>query len=343
MRGRRPFHLKLAAVVIGFVIALLAAEAWFRFVKPVKWRRPIAANASTEWSGLVHRPSRIPGLNYELNPGADIDTKGVRVTVNSLGLRSPKIALAKPADTFRVAAVGDSVTFGFNVSAEDSWPGVLQSVLSKKTSRRVEVPNFGVGGYSARDCAIVLDQKALALQPDLAIYAYFLNDPETEALQPLQQFFAPVLWWQHSALLRRIDEYVYERRVRQYGQGDSYRALNAADGPNWPSVLAALDSMRASSERSHVPVLVAIFPTYQNRNDWSEYPYLAIHEQVAQAARERGLAVLDLEPVFRASGRTPIDLASDDDHPSVEGNRLAARAISDWIERDGKLLTERSR
>lgn len=343
MRGRRRLHLKVAAVVIGLVIALLAAEAWFRFVKPVKWRRPIAANASTEWSGLVHRPSRIPGLNYELNPGADLEAKGVRIRVNSLGLRSPEIAAAKPADTFRVAAIGDSVTFGFNVPAEESWPSVLQTVLSEQTGRRVEVANFGVGGYSARDCAIVLEQKALALQPDLAIYAYFLNDPETEALQPLQQFFAPVQWWQHSALLRRIDEYLFDRRVREFGGGDAYRALNAAGGPNWPTVLAALDSMRASSERSQVPVLVAIFPTFQNRSAWSEYPYLAIHAQVAQAAAERGFAVLDLEPVFRASGRTPIELASDDDHPSAEGNRLAARAIGDWIVRDRGWTNEQSR
>ncbi len=343
MRGRRRLHLKVAAVSTGLVIALLGAEAWFRFVKPVKWRRPIAANASTEWSGLVHRPSRIPGLNYELNPGADVDTKGMRVTMNSLGLRSPEIAPVKPADTFRVAAIGDSVTFGFNVPAEESWPSVLQSVLAERTSRRVEVPNFGVGGYSARDCAIVLEQKALALHPDLAIYAYFLNDPQTEALQPLQQFFAPILWWQHSALLRRIDEYFYELRVREYGQGDSYHALHAPNGPNWPSVLAALDAMRASAESAHVPVLVAIFPTYQNRSDWGEYPYLAIHEQVARAARERGFAVLDLEPVFRASGRSPIELSSDGDHPSVEGNRLAARAIADWIVRDDTWTRQQSR
>jgi lysophospholipase L1-like esterase len=331
MRARRRLHLKVAGAMLGLVVALACAEAWFRFVSPTRWRRPIAADASTDWSDLVHRPSALEGLQYELNPGADAVTKGIRVQVDSLGLRGPEIALAKPPGTFRVAAIGDSVTFGFNVSAEDAWPAALERDLGERTSARVEVLNFGVGGYSTRDCAVVLGAKALALSPDLVVYAYFLNDPETEPLQPLQQFFAPVAWWQHSAFLRRIDQFVHERRVRVFGGGDAYRALHATDGPSWPSVLAALDSMKATSAQAHVPVLVAIFPNFQGRATWSEYPYRDLHEQVARAAAERGFGVLDLEPVFRDSGRTPVDLGSDDDHPSVEGNRLAAHAIGDWI------------
>lgn len=322
---------KILGACAGLLLALGSGETWFRFVQPTDWRKPLPSHAVSNWTAVVHRPSSVPGLLYELNPGADCVSKGMHVAVNALGLRGPETTREKVPGSLRIAAIGDSVTFGFNVASAEAWPAVLERELAARLARPVEVLNFGVGGYSALDSAAVLREKAMSFEPDLVVYGYFLNDPEVEPLQPLQMFFAPVAWWQHSALLRRVSKYRYHRLPGQLGAADFYDAFHALDGPWWPNVLAALDQMRAAVRPNNVPLLVAVFPTFQGRASWADYPWSKAHANVVHAARERGLRTFDVLEAFRASGLPPGPLASDDDHPSVAGHALAARALADWI------------
>ena len=49
------------------------------------------------------------------------------VTTNSIGLRSPEIRQNKP--DLRIVCLGDSVTFGWGVPEEDSYPRQLEHLL----------------------------------------------------------------------------------------------------------------------------------------------------------------------------------------------------------------------
>lgn len=59
--------------------------------------------------------------------------------VDRAGFRNPE---SYPDQFPKIAAVGDSFTYGFNVSREASWPGRLESLIGER------VYNFGIGGYS---------------------------------------------------------------------------------------------------------------------------------------------------------------------------------------------------
>ena len=63
------------------------------------------------------------------------------VSTNSIGLRGPELADPKPE--IRIACVGDSVTFGWGVSYEESYPARLERLLIER-GRSVEVLNAGV-------------------------------------------------------------------------------------------------------------------------------------------------------------------------------------------------------
>lgn len=69
-----------------------------------------------------------------------------------------------------IVALGDSHTYGFNVSADKSWPRYLGLKLGKN------VYNFGVGGYGILQYKYLLN-KSIDMQPDAIILGLYLpND-----------------------------------------------------------------------------------------------------------------------------------------------------------------------
>jgi lysophospholipase L1-like esterase len=264
------------------------------------------------------------------------DVRGMRVETNALGMRGRMPETPKGKDLLRIAAIGDSVTFGFSVAAEEAWPAVLERELgAHRVAHRYEVLNFGVGGYSTRDEALVLEHKALALEPDLVIVAYFLNDPDFEPQQqPLHRFFRGSAWWEHSQLARLVARWRFDRE-REAAGGDLYRWASALDSARWKSVLDAFDAMQRASR---VPILLVVFPCYRGFEGFDRYGYADLHARVLAAAKERGFATLDLVPAFAASGRAPGDVSADPEHPNAEGHAIAAAALGAFLRSNHRQL-----
>lgn len=324
--------LRLAVFVVTLLLACVIAEIGLRLFRPVEHLAPIPGTNSE----LVHRRAEIEGLSYDLVPNAHGVYAGKVVEINSLGMRGPEVSRTKPPGTFRVAAIGDSLTFGYAVLGEEAWPAALERALnedpSKLGAQKVEVLNLGVSGYNSRDEAIVLEQKALALDPDVIVVGYFLNDPQIVPLQPLHRYFRTPELWEHSHLLRWIDEWWMMRGKAKFG-GDGYRYQHDPSAAPWRSVLDAFDSMQRAGASKSVPVILATLPAFAPFPDWAAYRWKDLHEQVLTAARERGLDAFDLVPAFLATGQRPKDQAVDSEHPNAIGHEVIARALAAEIRR----------
>ena len=329
--GRRgALTLSLASLLLS--LALL--ETGLRLGRPVASMAPPEA-ADDPWRTLLHRRSPIPGLAYELVPGARSFAQGAVIETNSLGMRDAEPLDAATPGLTRIAALGDSFTFGFGVPAESTYPEVLERLLTasgREQGRRFEVLNMGVGGYSTPDEELVLRYKALDLAPKLVLVGYFLNDPEIDPIQPLQAYFHPVKWWQHSHLLRLL---AATRRLGENGAAgpDYFYALHDPAGRKWKSVEAAFARMHADAAPRDVPVVVVIIPE-PPLGGWDRYAYDDLHLQIAAAARSAGLDVLDLLPRFREEDALRLRVIPGDHHLSPAGHDLAARAIFDKLRAD---------
>lgn len=281
----------------------------------------------------------IPGLPYEMVPGLSIELAGVPVGINSLGMRDDEPLAMKGDAVVRIAAVGDSVTFGAGVTQDEAWPSVLERLLNDGAlgqGRRYEVLNFGVNGYTSRDEALVARHKVLPLEPDLVVFGYVLNDPEIAPVQPMQAYFREVAWWRHSDLLRLIAHRIHQRAVEKHGGYIEY--LHAEEGPGWKSVLRAFGDIVAATGSQDVPVLMIIFPLAI----WPKYPHGDIHARVAASAQALGIEVLDLGPVLTDVGAKELRLP--EGHPNPLGHRLTAEAVRDWlVENPGVFVVEPAR
>jgi len=80
----------------------------------------------------------------------------------------------KAPATFRIAAFGDSLTYGEGVAAEEAWPAVLERELQREY--RVEVLNLGVRGFQSEDILRFAERLLPSLDADLVLYGVCLND-----------------------------------------------------------------------------------------------------------------------------------------------------------------------
>lgn len=94
---------------------------------------------------------------------------------NSLGLRGKELSLAKPPGTTRIAAIGDSTTYGLLVDADACYPYYLEEVLNARGAK-VETINAGVPGISIGWEFKMLRDRAIKLNPDVVLLTFFPND-----------------------------------------------------------------------------------------------------------------------------------------------------------------------
>jgi lysophospholipase L1-like esterase len=94
-----------------------------------------------------------PDLYWVLKPNQKRFTKVNRrlASINSFGFRGKEITQRKPKNTIRILSTGDSRTYGWGVSDDETYSSVLEFQLNgifKDTGIKTEVLNNGVNGYS---------------------------------------------------------------------------------------------------------------------------------------------------------------------------------------------------
>jgi hypothetical protein len=164
MRRRKSWWLVLLPYVLWQVIALLLCELVlacagigeeeiFKFDKKLGFRH--FPDKAVTW--------RSEGFSHSY--------------FNSDGMRDPgDLTIAKPANTLRVALLGDSMTESLQVPFEQSWGRLVQEKIGPVDGKKVEVVNFGNSGYSTTQECLLLEEKVFKYQPDLVIVGYSSRD-----------------------------------------------------------------------------------------------------------------------------------------------------------------------
>ena len=86
-----------------------------------------------------------------------------------------------PGDRFRILALGDSFTIGYEVAAAQAWPQRLENELEQISSLPVEVINAGVSGFGTAEEYAFLRAEGLRHGPDLVIVGVYANDYQDSA------------------------------------------------------------------------------------------------------------------------------------------------------------------
>jgi hypothetical protein len=101
------------------------------------------------------------------------------IKINKNGIRGPLHSKIKPANTIRIAVLGDSFTEAFQVPIVKTFWGILERELNKCKKfegKTVEVISFGVSGYGTAQELITLREKAYLYDPDIVLLAIFTGN-----------------------------------------------------------------------------------------------------------------------------------------------------------------------
>lgn len=349
----------LLLVLIAIVVALALAEGLIRLASAVGWvdLNPTLSDIAVpdEIADQVdHGPQAVQGplyigdpvLHHRMAPNWSgafppeiverVGRTDVSIETNSLGLRSPELMQPKPADVFRIVVLGDSVTFGWGVHAEDTYASQLAGLLAAlHPGQRFEVVNAGVSGYGTWQEALWLQQQVATLQPDLVIVQAHLND----AADNLWGTYGQAIGSQNSplagsALLKLIQLVLLAQRGGGTGSGSCANDWNEAGRRVcWDTTMALLDEIQSTASQADaktvlmpMPMRWQVEPGVTDPRTWVDAA--RYQDELGKFASRHGWLFVDPLPAFQSAAKSAsASLFLDVGHPSEAGHRILAQEL----------------
>ncbi len=325
------------------------------------------------WQGdmenhFVHRPGVIRTW------GPDASSKHIQI--NKWGHHDDDFPVEKKHMEFRGVILGDSITMGHGVIANETFSNQLEDILEKKNThyKTFQIINTGVQGYStAQEYNLLV--RSLVFDPDFIAVGFCMNDITEPSI--VDKKFGGVGIDYHKIM--QVSSSVISYILNETGIGRTIQKLQdrkkslesekkfaiynvrnmvseAVDEKllqeNWSIVLSSLGQIYDLAKEKNIPVVLLIFPhTFQLMNKNFQHP----QQKLLEHARKYNVDVIDFTKIFEdllfdkkeiegllQSGLTYDDIFLsydkkikqyflDFDHYTVEGHRLVATELSNYL------------
>jgi lysophospholipase L1-like esterase len=316
------------ALVVFAIVALGILETYCRVVLDTGMRYEFEM---WRYAKELKQAVADPELSFSHKPNSTAQIMGADVVINNVGLRDDRtIAPDKAEGTTRILMLGDSVTFGFGVTLENTASRRLQTLLNASNpARRFEVLDAGVGNYNTAMEVASYRLERRMLQPDIVVLNYFINDAEPTpvahgtfltrhslAAVYLNNRFDSASRWAHGAPgWQRYYEDLYEDRR-----------------PAWQKTQAAIGALKRACDSDRALLLVVNYP---DLHQTSPYPLESVTNKIALVAHRLDIPFLDLTPVVTGDPDPSRLWVNDGDpHPNAQTHARYAQAIETWLSRD---------
>ncbi len=293
-----------------------------------------------------------PYLIYEYPPGEHFE-RGVKVSINSLGMRGPEPEIPKPAGVRRLITTGDSSVFGFGVQDDE----VFSSVTADALGDGVEPIVAAVPGYSSFQSLNLLRMRGLKTEPDLFVIGNIWSDNNFDAFVDrdtlatltgyeqsvkgaVKRIFAKsaiyrVADWKLRVRdrMRSVEKIGWQTSSQDRGQIGLRRVAIQDYADNLEHLINIADSVDGD----------AVFLILANNEDlgpggdkgaamkaWTPY-----RQVMRDTAARHGAPVLDIPALFRTSGLSKSELFLDQMHPTATGHRIIGEALAALLQEEG--------
>jgi lysophospholipase L1-like esterase len=251
---------------------------------------------------------------------------------NAFGFRDYAYSARKPANTFRIILIGDSVVEGHRVSVAESFGKKLEKLLNAAAERAFEVIHRR--GYTTQQELVLLRRQAFELEPDLVIWNYCLNDPLDPLYHPIG-FRAAQLGARHGWYVPKIHVlafldhrlFLLREKIRSRHCPPEYHRFYQCAYQR--KVEAQIAEIAEISRERGVPILFVVHPIY-HPGAYRSYLLTDLHERLTGIAEGHGLAAYDLLDAYTGRNVSEVGIINprngkpDVWHPSAAGHAVIA-------------------
>jgi len=335
-------------IAITSVLLLLGGlEGYARVVlgvRPMAERIQLSHELGWEWTPGYDAVETYHGVNY-------------RMAISRQGLRDKEIAVPKSPNTYRIIALGDSITEGPGVELNGTFVKLLERSLQvENPERTIEVVNAGIGDYGTQQELIWLRERGLIYEPDLLILNIYLNDSHGFKSLPVMVTTLNNFFSRRSAFYVFYRNWIREQLVAQAGSSPDFRfrfvetwksqawmansdaltrviqEANQDWGMAWNDQELAriengLEQIIQLANQHGFKLLLTIFPVDVQVYTQVDTP-LGLdrpQQKLVAFAQHHGVSVLNLLPLLR--DHRDDDLFFDQAHLKPEGHRIVADAL----------------
>lgn len=271
----------------------------------------------------IKKHSLNENLPHEHQPYKESVLYGITIKTNNDGFRAEKdYNLTKSKNTFRILVLGDSVTLGWGVEYNKTYPKLLENKLNQLKIKNFEVINMGVGNYNTPMELETLKSKGLKYNPDFIILGYYINDAE---LTPQKIKFNFIK--RNSYLFAFLWDKYINIKIKSnsnFNYTSFYSSLYKKDFEGRKNTESALRQIIQISKLNNITVLVVNFPEFHN---FKNYSFNEVNEFVSNITEQEGATYLDLLPYYKNYNPQDIWVSFEDVHPNELGHNIAADAI----------------
>lgn len=367
--------LRIVLINIAVLLAvLLTVETGMRIFYALKNKTPPHANLSVEreWNwvkarmqdGKVNFDSRFEydatvGWKNAANINIVVKDQG-SIRTNSQGMRNDTdFAQESTPGKRRLMIVGDSYSFGFGVSNEETYAYQLARLMPDW-----EVMNLAVSATGTDQQYLTYERQGEKFKPNIVLLGFYLLDYNRNTYS-FRDYAKPMYVPQAdgSLQLTHVPVPKPEALIAQYRSGQK-----TIGGWHYSYLFAVINKMLTDRvKRDRAPgslgrrTLTGIMENFAKRVKdngatpvWVVFPIVDILENEVSRyqdisdfskseAKRLGMQVLDLEPVYREyiekhpgakSLWRPVEIGG---HLSADGNKLSAQAIYAFLKQQGLL------
>jgi len=260
----------------------------------------VTATSLCSCNNIIKKVEKIAAgipFNY---PGLRIETRSIRF--EDIKNKNP-----------RIVCFGDSMTFGWNVRYDFSYPYLLEKSLSDKYPG-VKVINCGIGGNTTIDAYARLKKDVLSYAPHLVIINFGLNDgmlkAKTGSIAPGESLY--------------------------YKKGSSYflPQVNISDfNLNYIEMINSLKENNISILVLGLSPVTDNFPVTEGADFQKKQKdiYIVYNDSIKKIAAENMLDFLNIREIYSSKGDLGEYIQADGIHPAKAGLKLISESVFNYI------------
>ncbi|MFN8522918.1 MAG: GDSL-type esterase/lipase family protein [Chloroflexota bacterium] len=275
---------------------------------------------------------------FTLRPSFNGFSEGTSVQVNGAGLRERELTEQRQPGLSRVLFLGDSVTFGAGVTAEEAFPRLLESRLPPLPGRQIQTINAGVVGYNTTQELARLRDLGPRYQPDIVVLTFVVNDL-LDSFSIFDHQYDPTgptaplkIWLRRNSHAYRFVQNTYWRvalEVRRSGVGTTEANRPRA---RVEERLRELTDLVDAARAGGAAMVLVLYP--DNLDDrvspGPDGSRPTMREVLTEFAQARRVALVDLTAALGdvRDPRAREHRLREDPHPSPLGHRVIAEALT---------------